>query len=84
MPGDDVGIVTLGTGGSLPSKYRNGSFLFFFYYKSGLYLFSQCCRRSFAYHSGVTSYLMQAREHGARWLVISDWIKTMTIALGRF
>jgi hypothetical protein len=27
-PGDDVGIVTLGTGGSLPSKYRNGSLLF--------------------------------------------------------
>ena len=24
MPGAEVGIVTLGTGGSLPSKYRNG------------------------------------------------------------
>ena len=24
VPGAEVGIVTLGTGGSLPSKYRNG------------------------------------------------------------
>ena len=24
MPGAEVGIVTLGTGGTLPSKYRNG------------------------------------------------------------
>ena len=24
IPGAEVGIVTLGTGGSLPSKYRNG------------------------------------------------------------
>jgi ribonuclease Z len=24
VPGSEVGVVTLGTGGSLPSKYRNG------------------------------------------------------------
>jgi ribonuclease Z len=24
MPGSEVGVLTLGTGGSLPSKYRNG------------------------------------------------------------
>lgn len=35
MPGAEVGIVTLGTGGSLPSKYRNGLPHFYpFYLKS--------------------------------------------------
>lgn len=35
MPGAEVGIVTLGTGGSLPSKYRNGlPFFQCFYMKS--------------------------------------------------
>lgn len=29
IPGTEVGIVTLGTGGSLPSKYRNGLPFFF-------------------------------------------------------
>ena len=28
VPGAEVGIVTLGTGGSLPSKYRNGLLFF--------------------------------------------------------
>lgn len=28
IPGAEVGIVTLGTGGSLPSKYRNGLLFF--------------------------------------------------------
>ena len=71
MPGAEVGIITLGTGGSLPSKYRNGLLYFPFHYMKSVY-FSQCCRPSFGYHFGVTSYSIQAREHGARWLVISD------------
>ena len=31
VPGAEVGIVTLGTGGSLPSKYRNGLLFFNFH-----------------------------------------------------
>ena len=40
IPGSEVGIVTLGTGGSLPSKYRNGLPFFRLYYMSGLYFSS--------------------------------------------
>ena len=72
VPGSEVGVVTLGTGGSLPSKYRNGLLFFPFLLYEWFIYFSQCCRRLFGYHSGVTSSLMQAREHGGRWLVISE------------
>ena len=33
MPGAEVGIITLGTGGSLPSKYRNGLLFWFLLYE---------------------------------------------------
>jgi ribonuclease Z len=41
MPGAEVGVVTLGTGGSLPSKYRNGLLFFsFLLYEWFIFFFS--------------------------------------------